>query len=480
MNDRIVITARSVRDLALCERRAWLDAERIGPAGDAPLTLGVVWDNAGPLETRRAATWADAVAQTGRLMALGAATVFGACLELEAPLDLSDRVFAIRAQIDRLERVEHLGETLYAPVLLRESLTADDADRLTLDLWVWLLDNLGGTPPPAELWLGVDGLGRARRRLAHEYDEARLLDALTRLAALLAREAAPPVHLIEACKTCPHRADCDAIARQDGALDLLYGVSRRVREGLRAAGLRSLAQIAAASPDDLMRVKGIGPASAPRIHANARAWLNACPVHLHPLPETCAAGGWMFDLETLERNGQVVPWCMGWCDVRGQTQIALVGPVQTPETLSLPGGQQVTLAPDSDSLWEVLAESVAGNAPIFHWTGYDAALLRGTAPRAVRDALEPRFEDLHRHFTRAVSLPLRSTSIKVISTYLGYPWPGYNEWFAAYLDYRYWLDGGPIAALERACMYQRADVQSMAWVWRWWAGVQPSAPESAC
>lgn len=475
----ITITSRTVHDLALCERRAWLDADRSGPAYDAPLTLGVAWDGAGELETRRAAGWADAVEQTGRLMALGAASIFGACMELDTALDLSDRVFMIRAQIDRLERVEHLGESVYAPVLLRESITADEGDRLMLDLWVWLLDSLGGTPPPAELWLGVDELGRARRRVPHEYDEARLLDALTRLAALLAQEDAPPVHLIEACKACPHRADCHAIARQDGALDLLYGVSQRVRAGLHAAGLRSLAQIAAASPDELQRVKGIGPASAPRIHANARAWLNARPVHLRPLPDRCAAGGWMFDLETLERNGQTVPWCMGWCDVRGQTQIALVGPVQTLETLALPGGQRVTLAPDSDSLWETLAESVAGSAPIFHWTGYDAALLRGTAPRAVRDALEPRFEDLHRHFTQAVSLPLRSTSIKAISTYLGYPWPGYNEWFAAYQDYRYWLDGGPIAALERACMYQRADVQSMAWVWRWWTGAGASTPESA-
>ena len=59
-----------------------------------------------------------------------------------------------------------------------------------------------------------------------------------------------------------------------------------------------------------------------------------------PPPDVCVTGGWIFDLETLERNGRVVPWCMGWCDVEGTREIALVAPVQTPEPLTLPDGQR--------------------------------------------------------------------------------------------------------------------------------------------
>lgn len=44
--------------------------------------------------------------------------------------------------------------------------------------------------------------------------------------------------------------------------------------------------------------------------------------------------------------------------------------------------------------------------------------------------------DLHVVFLRCVSLPLGSTSIKVVSMYLGHPWPGYNDWFAALLGYQ--------------------------------------------
>lgn len=465
----IPITAPALSALTLCERRAWLDTHAEQP-DDGPLTLSVEWAGRGPamLEEHRAADWAGAVEQTRRWMRQGAACIYGACFELHVPLDLSDRVYTIRARIDRLMRVEHVGRVCYAPVLLREPMAADEADRGVLDLWVWILAALDGSPPPAETWLGVDALGRARRRLPHDYDETRVLDALTRAADVLNRPDAPAVRLIEACKTCPHQIACHAIAREDGALELLYGVSRRVREGLRAAGFCSLAEVAAARVDELQMVKGIGPATAPVIHANARAWLMGRPVRLRPAPDVCCSGGWMFDLETLERRGQIVPWCMGWCDVSGRAQIALIGPVQTPEVLALPGGQQVTLAPDSDGLWEIFAAAVDDGRPIFHWSGYDAAILRATAPLAIQVVLGPRLQDLHRHFTRSISLPLRSTSIKAVSTYLGYPWPGYNEWFAAYLDYRYWLDSGAIDALERACLYQRADVESMAWVWRWW------------
>jgi predicted RecB family nuclease len=169
---------------------------------------------------------------------------------------------------------------------------------------------------------------------------------------------------------------------------------------------------------------------------------------------------------------------MGWCDVQGNTQIALVGPVQVPEPLTLSDGQAITVVPDSDSAWETFAAAVAGDdSPIFHWSGYDASLLRGTAPTAVRKQLELRFHDLHATLKRTVSLPLHSTSIKIVSAYLGFPWPGYADWFAAYLDYRYWLDENNLEALAHACLYQRADVQSLAWVWRWMVSERPATPD---
>ena len=218
------------------------------------LSVGVV-SCGGRRSAREASTWAEAVTLTERLMSLGAASIFGACLEVRTPLDLSDRVFTIRVRIDRLERIAHLGEAAYAPVLTRDRSETVEADGLVLDLWVWALDALNGAPPPAELWLGVDELGRARRRIPHDYDETRVLDALTRAAGLLALDDAPPVRLIDACKTCPHRRACEAVARQAGSARAC-SISRGACAEPVRSGIQSLADVAATP--DLLQVKGSG------------------------------------------------------------------------------------------------------------------------------------------------------------------------------------------------------------------------------
>lgn len=254
------------------------------------------------------------------------------------------------------------------------------------------------------------------------------------------------------------------------SVDLLYGVSRPTRENMKRAGITTLAHVAALTPEALQQVKGIGPVTAPAIRANAQAWMENRPIHYRPLPELCYREGWMFDLETWEYAGQVRPWCMGWCDSQANASVALVAPVQTPESLTLLDGQVITLVPDSDTAWETFAAALAGDDnPVYHWTGYDAGMLRGTAPQPCRDQLEPRFHDLHATLKHTVSFPLSSTSIKAIAPYLGFPWTGYADWFAAYLDYQEWLYNNNLEALTCACRYQRADVHSLAWVWRWLA-----------
>jgi uncharacterized protein len=301
--------------------------------------------------------------------------------------------------------------------------------------------------------------------LEHEYDEDRLMAVLARMTSSLDKPQEPPVRIKSHCKTCHWYSSCVAMAQAEGHVELLYRVSRKTCENLKQAGLTTLAQIAALSPDDLERIKGIGKITAPVIRANAQAWVEKRPVWHNRLPDDCCQSGWMFDLETLE-SGQ--PWSLGWCDTQGQTHIALVAPVLKTQTLDLVDGQSVILASSSQEAWRVFAAAMAGqNDRIYHWTGFDAGVLRGTAPYNVRERLDTRMRDLHHIFTHAVSMPLGSTSIKAVSAYLGFPWPGYNHWLAAYLDYREWLESGDLSALTRACMYQRADVQSMAWVWRW-------------
>lgn len=162
---------------------------------------------------------------------------------------------------------------------------------------------------------------------------------------------------------------------------------------------------------------------------------------------------------------------MGWCDVHGSTHIALVGPVALPEPFELPDGQQLTLVPDSDTAWEAFAAAIGadvpGGPPVYTWTSYEMAILRGSAPARLQAQIAPRLTDFHKIVCRALTFPLGSTSIKPIAAYLGFEWGGYDDWRAAFEAYMQWRETGEIGALVRACTYQRADVQSMAHVWRW-------------
>ena len=408
---------------------------------------------------------------TQELIRQRADTIINACLETTLPLDLSDRRYTLRGTIDQLQRVRDLDTDVYSLIVLKQQGQPDEADWLQLDLCAWLLQEHLGSILLAELWLGASPDQAPRQRFPHDYDENRLMNALALAAEILSMAFAPPPQLLPHCKACPWYASCQTTARQAGSLDLLYGVSRKTRQHMQAEGLTALVDVAVSSVEALQRVKGIGPATAPSIRANAQAWLEDRPIWYHPMPDLGDSDpndAWMFDLETLEANGKIIPWSLGWCDTQGETGIILVAPVREPEQLTLPDGRTVILVPDSDTAWLAFAEAMSGSAaPIYHWTGYDAGILRSTAPAAVRDRLEPRMRDLHRLFTRSISLPLKSTSIKAVSVYLGFPWIGTTDWFEAFQDYARWLETEDRAALARMCMYQGADVQSMAHVWCW-------------
>jgi predicted RecB family nuclease len=485
--NNLIITAQTLRYLLMCERRVWLDAHGDPSRRDATspemlrlYTLGDQHEQtihasiAGTIEPAPIASWEEGVAITRDLMAQGVPGIIGACLEHSATLDLSDRVYSLHGQIDQLRRVWRHGENVYAPIEIKRRSKPAEADWLQLDFYVWLLTLIQDSTPPAELWLGADAYGRPRQRLPHDYDEDRLMTALTRVTELLNASSEPPVCIEPHCKTCPWYTSCQTIAQRERRIDVLYGISSITRANMMRVGITSLEQVVALSCEELQQIKGIGPKTAPRMRATAQAWLAQCPVWYNALPEVCHQPGWMFDLETHEVRGRIVPWCMGWSDAQGDTNIVLVAPVQLPEPFTLPDDRVITLVPDSDTAWEVFAKGVsASDSPIYTWTGYDVGILRRVAPDPVRTLLEPRYHNLHATFTQAVSLPLKSTSIKPVSAYLGFEWSGYNDWFAAYLDYGYWLEQSDLDALTRACTYQREDVQSLAHVWRWLVSSAP-------
>ncbi len=253
-------------------------------------------------------------------------------------------------------------------------------------------------------------------------------------------------------------------------LSALPGLRQEALLHLLAQGIQTFGQLADMSVGDLDALPGIGRKTAHRLRCYASAFRDNRPIWLGALPEDCRQNGLALDLETDPVDQ--TPWSFGYSDLAGRAHVAVVAPAYDHEEVCLPDGSVVLLVRNSDDGWEFFAGAVE-HCPnlIYHWSAFDAAVMRRTAPEGVKARLEGRMHDLHRTFKHSVALPQRSTSLKPVAKYFGFDWPegadGGMGWWLAWRDYQLWLAEGDDAALARACAYQRADIDALLLVWRW-------------
>jgi predicted RecB family nuclease len=469
----MIITAQALRHLLECDRRIWLD-QHGNPAERADVTTvqviaGIEHEKSvqsamfGPVNTIPAASWSEMVEVTRDLMNQGVEGIQGAAFERVFPFA---EPLILRGRVDWLRRTSQpsrLGRWSYEPIEIKLHRELTPADRIQLDLYIALLTDLQGVEPSGWFWLGKDTDGQPLEIIEHSYNENRLLNAIDRASNLLRAQTAPPVLIATHCKTCNWYASCTRVASENLDLSLVQGLRSETRKVLHRAGITTLHHIASLQPDELKRFKGI-KSTAPGIHAHARAYLEGRPIWYNPLPGRCQSSGIMFDLETDPESGQ--PWSLGFSDGEGDTQIILVASKRAPASFML-GDITITLVRDVDEAWFTFAEAVGDRELIYHWSGYDAGVLRKTAPPEVILELGGRMYDLLQTFNQTVKLPVKSSSLKVVGAYLGYAWEAYEDWWQAYQDYQSWLRYGDEAILTKACMYQRDDVVALAKVWRW-------------
>jgi predicted RecB family nuclease len=255
---------------------------------------------------------------------------------------------------------------------------------------------------------------------------------------------------------------------------LLSRLRRDTLEDFTAAGIKTLDQIVAMQPDDLRGFRGI-KTSANAVHAHARAWVEERPAWYGALHPSCRMRPGYFDIETrVEGQNVGEVWSIGWRDYEGDIQNVIVSSVADVTPITLPDQRTITLVPDAASAWRVFAASASVcEQPIFHWTSFDAAVMKRTAPRDVTRLLSPYLCDLCKVFDDAVKLPVKGVSLKTVAPYLGFAWQGYEDWYAAWSDYLKWQRTGSIDALASATAYQRDDVEAMVVVQRWLAANAP-------
>jgi hypothetical protein len=469
-----MLTATILNALTICERRVWRDVY-LKPARDLPgvVTLSMltsaIMEDAVPLPEKDrpivVRSWAEGVEQTRLAIQNRTPAIVNAYLEYAHP------PITLRANVDRLERGSN---GLYFPVITKQNTTILPEDVLRLEFCLWILCHLQETESlPGLFWLGVTRPNMPTEIAPHGYNPVRFEKTLQHAVALLS-ESEPPAVLISDCKFCPWKPDCYPEAKSRKHVSLLSKLRRDTLADLAKANIHTLDQIAAMQPDDLKRFRGIKK-GAVAIHASARAWVEEQPVWYGTLDPRCETEGYYFDIETLQDGvGRTVVWSIGWCGPDGLSQTIVVGTDSRVTSAALPDGRSVTLVPDHQAAWQVFADSVAGSTlPIFHWTGYDAGVMAGSAPEAVVESLAPRLSDLCHLVDSAVKFPVKGVSLKVVAPYLGFQWKVYSDWFAAYQDYRRWLVDDDLAALASACSYQRDDVDAMVVIRRWLAEHRP-------
>jgi predicted RecB family nuclease len=250
----------------------------------------------------------------------------------------------------------------------------------------------------------------------------------------------------------------------------LTGVTPKLIFELRKHGLTCCADVAALEDADLLKVRGIGKATARTLRLHAQAVANGQAVALDTvLPETLPLPGVMLDIETCLNPWEIgVPWSFGWVDGKGEAYVAMVGFSGDFDAVSLPDGNTVYMIPNFRAGWRLIAEiSQPHSGHVYHWTAYETGVLKQTGTPDAQDSLIPRMHDLHATFKRSVALPVRGRSIKTVAAFLKYQYPPESNYAQAWNDYNRWRETGDTHALARAAAYQRADVEAMWVAWRW-------------
>jgi predicted RecB family nuclease len=466
------VTSGSLLRLLDCERRLWLSDRARPRRSGRGAHDDVLGERSRALEERTAASLADlagpmlgpgvpyerAAAETLRLLRETRRPIRRPVLASADGVRTATPAFLLRegdAVVVRDVRLAHRPER-------------SRADRVRVSFAGWLAREATGLPV-ARLEI-VNGLGQV---IAIEPEPDAELAALADRAARVLEDPREPDLLLphSRCQPCDHYEHCWDRAEAERRVEIIPSVNRARAKLLRAAGVRTVDQLAAREPGSLA-------ARELRTHAalllaEARAWASAAPVWLRPpgLPRD-RVPVW-FDIES-DPDGE-----------RGEVPVYLWGlAVERDEPVFEP--LLADLTPDGDrATWRRFVERALAvfeahpRAVWVHWhqaepMWIERYLARHGAPAAFVDRMRApgALFDLHRALERAVRLPVRSTSIKSVARWLGFEWSDPEadaEWSIARL-HRARASREPAERerlLAEVARYNADDLWAMRTVWKW-------------
>jgi len=490
------LTDRLLRSWLRCKRRAWLDRH-------------------GPLERRqwsahRALALDDQLRSFQSLLPQrpghgeaacrdGAEGVMGLRLYGRGPAGL-----ALEAHPSLLQRQpgqSRWGDFAYRPVLARQGRRLTREHRLQLALWGRLLAEHQRAPVPEALVVAGGDRRLEREMLQLNAGLLRQLEeSLERLAHDLQRPQPPPlVNDRKKCTLCSWRSLCDETAAAEGHLSEVSGVGGKRRDLLLELGVRSLAELAAADPQQLADALAVHGEQhrevAAQLVAQALVQAGGEPCRrgtdgtpagpgaswTAALPELAAAPGVLiYDIESDPdaRDDFLHGFLRLERDEGGRWPGGLL-PLSGPGA----GHYQPLLAlyeHGEARLWRRLARLLARypDWPVLHYGETESVGLlrlaeRQGATEAERDRLRRRLIDVHQRLRRHWLLPVNSYGLKAVAGWRGFHWSQSGvDGARCLLWWRQWRQGGRQPRrgrhqLGRIFLYNRDDCRATWMVARW-------------
>ncbi len=248
----------------------------------------------------------------------------------------------------------------------------------------------------------------------------RMEEVLTSVLAMLISRQEPEVFISrQRCSLCHWQGFCHEIAQQQNHLSLLPGVTPSRYEVLKKLGLTSLEKLS--HSDHFTLAKELGKDVTFDLKKQALSTLNQQPLlrssSARSILKTIPTGQKeiYFDIEAEpERN---LDYLLGVLIIDYQKDTETFYPLvaETPE--------------EESRIWEefLALVSLAPNAPIFHYSKYEAETIRRLAQvyqtsKTQEQLLQKRLVDLHDRVTKYIILPTENYSLKTIAQWLGFQW----------------------------------------------------------
>jgi uncharacterized protein len=363
----------------------------------------------------------------------------------------------------------HFGNYYYEVVEIKYVKKPSRAHLIQGAFYTRLLGFLQGTTPPV---FHIENGSRQRLSFKQQDYEKELDEVLAGVRRILAGEIPDPCY--GRCgwpwKQYGNRL---AIERQD--VSLLGGIGPGLQTALKAAGFKTIDDVAAATPKALTRVKGIGQAKADDYHTKARAISSKAPIRRPGfVPQFPKKKYELFlDLEGTDPR----------FDTEGLSitnyLIGIVsrerGAVSYCPFLAPTPNQEGTILRQFCEYLATLDDYV-----IYHWHRYDRIALErmfdahglpATAKARVLDHLR----DLHPIATKAFAFPVYSDGLKPIAGCLGFQWRQEDmDALTAVVLYREYNSTGAKnnGLLKKILVYNEDDCRAVMFVKDWLVGTQ--------